>query len=140
MPFSAGRPFIATALIAATAISATWGMAWAESLDEGACAQLQSEQAQLVKAGVKDSMARGPDWAGAGASLMRLKEIERLIEVEEQLMFRCPPPKPVKEAAEAGSSDRKPKAAAVPAPVRKPKVNDAYVPPPKTKPVSGTKQ
>ena len=150
MQFNPGR-LRATALLAGTAILTVGGQAGAAPLDQGVCAQLLSEQAQLVRAGVKDSMARGPEWAGAGASLTRLKEIERLIEVEEQLMFRCPQPKPVAPAAEASDDDSgegadksaaagKPGAAAVPAPSRKPKANDAYVPPPKAKPASGSQR
>lgn len=136
------HPAVLSAGIAVLVIPSQAG---AVPLDQGTCAQLMSEQAQLIGAGVKDSMARGPNWAGAGASLMRLKEIERLIEVEEQLKFRCPLPKPVEPAeAGGGASEGTTNAAAakrattVPAPVRKPNVNDAYVPPsPKPKPASG---
>lgn len=145
MQFGHGRRHI-TALLVGVAMLAGGRQAGAVPLDEGTCAQLMSEQAQLVSAGVKDSMARGPDWAGAGASLTRLKEIERLIEVEEQLKFRCPQPKPVAPAAEEASGETPDKstaaakagAATVPTPTRKPKVNHA--PPPKSKPVSSKGQ
>lgn len=142
------RPRIAIAMLTGSALLMSGGLARAAPLDDAACTALQAEHEQLVLAGVKESMAQGPDWAKANLPASRLKEIERLIEIEEGLLFRCPRPKAVEETAEDESDGAAPaakekarssQAAAVPVPVRKPKLakpkhNDAYVPPPKPKP------
>ncbi|MCL4767710.1 MAG: hypothetical protein KJZ80_15900 [Hyphomicrobiaceae bacterium] len=149
------------ALLAGCAMLLAGGSAGATPLDEPACAALEDEQSKLVLAGVKSSMERGPEWARANLPAARLKEIERLIQVEEQIAFRCPQPKPVREAREPaggnGAASEKGAAAegakgkappkppssagsASPAPGQKPKAKakakpeDAYVPPPKAKP------
>ena len=83
------------------------------------------------------------------------EELEHFIDVQEQLLFRCPQPKPAREAAAGRGSDngarsKRPErredsesqegpaatpgktAATLPATRKvKPKANDAYVPPPK---------
>jgi len=160
MRLSCGKPFIAAALLAGGALLLSGSPAPAAPLDDAACERLKAEQAQLLLAGVRESMAQGPDWAKANLPASRLKEIERLIAVDEQLLFRCPRPKSVEAATadetengEAGeksataSKSKEPAAStskakgkpstrpepAVPLPVRKPKLNDAYVPPPKPK-------
>jgi hypothetical protein len=84
-----------------------WGLAlaWAgESLatplDKAVCDNLKEEHGQLVLAGAKANMERGPDWAKVNLAPDRIKQIERLIDVEEMLAFRCPQPKPPVERAE----------------------------------------
>ena len=59
------------------------------SLDKDTCAKLKTEQGQLEEAGVRGSMAKGPDWAKTNLAPDKLEQIKRLIEVEEQLVFRC---------------------------------------------------
>lgn len=113
-------------------------------------------------------MEKGPDWARTHASVALLNDIARLIEVDENLSFRCPRPKPVIQATDSadetdGQVDArakpKPKAAAAPPapkpkpnapaapqaqpkpkPKPKPKVNDAYVPPAKPAQPTAAKQ
>ncbi len=63
--------------------------AWAEGLDKGSCNVLKAELAGLVGLGTRDDMERGPEWAKANLSDKKLQDIFRLIEVEEQLEFRC---------------------------------------------------
>ena len=65
----------------------------AAKLDKPICDDLKVEQGLLQQKGVPADLARGPEWGKANLSRPRLKEIERLIQVEEQLAFRCPQPK-----------------------------------------------
>src|SRR5215510_7621302 len=99
------------------ALSWALGGAAAAALDQEACARLKTELLQLELAGVRVSMAKGPDWAKANLATDKLDQIKRLLEVEEQILFRCqgkplvvlpegvdaepPPPPERKEAAPA---------------------------------------
>ena len=65
------------------------GAALAAALDQEACAGLKTELLQLELAGVRVSMAKGPDWAKLNLSGDKLAQIKRLLEVEEQILFRC---------------------------------------------------
>lgn len=66
----------------------------ASRLDKDACEALKTEVAGLVGAGVRDEMAKGPEWARSNLPRERLAGIQRLIEVEEQIAFRCERPRP----------------------------------------------
>ena len=61
----------------------------AAQLDKDGCAKLKTEQGQLEHAGTRGSMAKGPEWAKANLAPDKLDQIRRLIEVDEQLLFRC---------------------------------------------------
>jgi hypothetical protein len=61
----------------------------AAPLDKDECAKLKTEQSQLERDGVRGSMARGPEWAKANLAGDKLEQIHRLIDVDEQLLFRC---------------------------------------------------
>lgn len=63
--------------------------AWASPLDPDDCKSLKSDYEKLVESGAKSDMEKGADWAKANLKPDRLKEIARLITVEEQLSFRC---------------------------------------------------
>lgn len=78
------RSAVVLALLAAGATVAS-----ASKLDKTACAELSTEFAGVTAAGVKGDMERGPEWAKANLSPERLASIHRLIEVQEQLEFRC---------------------------------------------------
>ena len=68
----------------------TWsGAAAAAMLDQEACARLKTELMQLELAGARGNMAKGPDWAKVNLSSDKLDQIKRLIEVDEQILFRC---------------------------------------------------
>jgi hypothetical protein len=89
------------------AMGLAWGLAavvaaplLAAPLEKEVCNSLKEEHDQLVLAGAKANMEQGPEWAKANLALDRIKQIERLIEVEEKLAFRCPQPKPPLEQAE----------------------------------------
>lgn len=79
------RIFVLLAPVAALAAP----QAVAAPLDPPACAALKTEYDELVAAGAKANMDRGPEWAKANLAPDRLGKIERLIAVEEQLSFRC---------------------------------------------------
>ena len=53
------------------------------------CAELATEHMTLVAGGVKDDFGKGAEWGKANLKAARLNEIERYIEVTEQLGFRC---------------------------------------------------
>ncbi|WP_439543392.1 hypothetical protein [Hyphomicrobium sp.] len=118
------------------------GPAAAAPLEPQACKDLNTERDAMIGAGIKSDMDRGPEWAKTNLAEDRLKKIERLISVEEQLSFRCgqlvtaspqikEPPTPPEEKA-AAATGAKPAAdevfsglgfGDVPAPKRKPKKN-----------------
>ena len=58
-------------------------------LDKEGCANLKTEQGQLEHAGVRGNMAKGPQWAKTNLEPEKLNQIRRLLEVDEQLLFRC---------------------------------------------------
>jgi hypothetical protein len=61
----------------------------AAPLDKDGCTKLKVEQSQLEQSGTRGSMGRGPEWAKANLAPEKLDQIRRLIEVDEQLLFRC---------------------------------------------------
>ena len=78
------RDILVLALLAASATSAG-----AAKLKTDACNELKDELVVVLAAGAPDDMRRGPAWAEANLDLDRLNNIKRLIELEEQLQFRC---------------------------------------------------
>ena len=74
-------------VIAALLLQAPLG--WAAQLDKESCTKLKSEQAQLEKDGARGSLGKGPDWGKANLGPEKLDQVRRLIEVDEQLLFRC---------------------------------------------------
>jgi hypothetical protein len=63
--------------------------AQAATLDKDTCARLEGEQATLEKTGVRATLAKGAAWARDNLPLDKLQEVRRLIEVDEQILFRC---------------------------------------------------
>ncbi|MGH1417445.1 MAG: hypothetical protein ACRBCJ_01155 [Hyphomicrobiaceae bacterium] len=53
------------------------------------CKALEADKADAVQQGLAKDLARGPEWAKANLGAERLREILRLIEIEELLNFRC---------------------------------------------------
>lgn len=98
----------------------------ASPLDQAACDALKTERSALVAAGIENDLARGPEGAKANKlGAERLKQIERMIEVDEQLSFRCgeavtarptlkEPPKPIEAAATPAKKDASAGQAAAP--------------------------
>lgn len=63
--------------------------AQAATLDKDTCARLEGEQTALEKTGVRATLAKGATWAKDNLPLDKLQEVRRLIEVDEQILFRC---------------------------------------------------
>jgi hypothetical protein len=78
------RVSVVLALIVAGA-----GCALAAKLDKAACDNLRTELAGANAIGLKADMERGPEWAMVNLPPERLAAIRRMIEVQEQLEFRC---------------------------------------------------
>lgn len=99
----------------------------AAMLEADACARLKSEQALLDGRGARASLAAGPSVAGR-LSPQQLDDVRRLVEVDEQVLFRCPLPPPPKAAAKSPATEKGATEAgekAKPAPKLKPKTADA---------------
>jgi len=111
-------------LLAFGALLMTGGAALAVPLDDASCAKLRDERGQLEQTGLREMMARGAAWAAVNLPAAKLREIQRLIELDEHIAFRCPLP----VAAAAATGDQ-----AVPLPKRKPRAENV-APPPKKKP------
>jgi hypothetical protein len=82
-----GRLPLLVAVLAASAAALT--PAGAAPLDAESCAKLETEHNDLEGAGVVKDMEKGPDWAKANLGLEKLQRVQRFIELEELLMFRC---------------------------------------------------
>lgn len=94
----------------------TFGDARAEPLDEAACKQLKDEQTKLIGQGLRTDMERGPEWAKANLPAAKLDQIKHLIEIEEQLSFRCPiAAKPAPQQAKIGAESETDSKAVTPA-------------------------
>jgi hypothetical protein len=78
-------PLIVATLVALAALTEVR----AAPLDAETCARLKVEQGQLEVAGVEKDMAKGAEWAKANLGLEKLQRVQRFIEIEEQLLFRC---------------------------------------------------
>ncbi|MEZ5853667.1 MAG: hypothetical protein R3D67_02580 [Hyphomicrobiaceae bacterium] len=78
----------------AWAIGALWATigaipVHAATLPAEACEKIRAEHAQLESAGMVETLKKGPDWAKANLTPAKLKEVERYIGLEEQLLFKC---------------------------------------------------
>jgi len=89
----------------------------AAPLAKDACDALKTEQNALAATGIRAEMARGVVWAKANVTADKMKSIQRLIEVDEQILFRCAP---VRAAAGPDGDDGKDGKDAVPQPKTKP--------------------
>ena len=84
--------FAVTTFALMAAFSAAAGLAPATSapLDEAVCKDLDAEQKQLELQGIKEDLAKGPEWAKANLTMARLAVVKQYIEITEQVAFRCP--------------------------------------------------
>jgi hypothetical protein len=103
------RHALALALLAAGA-----GGAWATHLDKIACADLNTELLNLLASGLKEDMDKGAAWASANLSPERLVSINRVIELQGQIEFRCgsPPSHNVAKSPNGKPGDKSPPAKA----------------------------
>ena len=116
------RRLLVVAVLAALTLS--FGDVRAAPLDAATCGQLKGEQVRMEQGGVRDRMAKGPSWAKANLAADKIDEVRRLIELDEQLLFRCStrnlvelpaeadadPPPAVPGASEDGKDTASPKA------------------------------
>ena len=142
------------------------GGAHSAPLPKDVCDALLVEEQVLDEGGARANLAKGADWGRTNLDKKKLGQVQRLIKVTEDLVFRCglagqrfaafvepapPPPPPAKKAgpkAQAKKPVAKAKAAPKPKPEaktvakpqgNKPKPDDAYRPPAKTAPVDKPK-
>ena len=120
------RGLLFAGLLAALAFTLSNADVRSEPLDAATCGQLKGEQARMEQSGVRGSMEKGPQWAKANLAADKLDQIRRLMDLDEQLIFRCssrnlielppeadadpPPPKTDEEGKDAAT----PKADAAP--------------------------
>jgi hypothetical protein len=111
------RRAVAVALLAI----ASSGPAVAVPLSEEACNTLEQERAGLITAGANHDLAKGAEWGRANLDQERLSRVQRLIEIDEQLAFRCVQPKTAAAAPAAkASKDAAPAAKPPPLPKKAP--------------------
>ena len=71
----------------------------AAKLDREACEKLKAEQAELGPKRFREAVEKGPAWTKTNLPGVDPETVRRFIDLEEQLLFRCPLPKPVRERA-----------------------------------------
>lgn len=79
-------------LVAAVVVAATaWASATlrAEPMAKDACDAAEAERATLVAGGVPEALKKGPAWAKANLAAAKIKDVERYIALQEQLLFKC---------------------------------------------------
>jgi hypothetical protein len=71
-------------------------------LDAESCRRHKSEYDTLGASGIREMMAKGPEWAKANLTKERMEQVRRYLTLEEDVRFRCPLGKarPELEAAE----------------------------------------
>ena len=82
-------PFALAALIVAALLGPLQPAA-ARPLEDARCTEIQAERDKLVAGGVRAQMTRGPAWARDNLPREAVDRIAQLIDLDEQLMFRCP--------------------------------------------------
>jgi hypothetical protein len=83
------RAFLSVALLGALAFALFDTGVRAEPLDAATCGLLKGEQGRMEQTGVRSSMDKGPAWAKSNLAADKLDQIRRLMELDEQLLFRC---------------------------------------------------
>lgn len=58
--------------------------------DEKTCKALKLEHAELLRAGIKENMTNGPQWALDHLKPDEIRQIARYLNLDETIMFRCP--------------------------------------------------
>lgn len=91
--------------IVSVSVAALSGPLWsveAAMLEPDVCDGLKAEQEKIGGKRLRDAMEKGPEWAKANLASSEINVVRRFIELEEQVLFRCPRPKPVKAAQPPG--------------------------------------
>lgn len=92
-------------LILVTGLVISASASQAAPLEPAACADLKAEKIKLATDALKAEMAHGAEWAKSNLAAERLSEIRALIELEEQIAFRCPNPKPPAQPKAAAAAN-----------------------------------
>lgn len=83
------RGFVSVAVLSALAFVLFDTGVRAEPLDGATCGLLKGEQGRMEQSGVRSSMDKGPAWAKSNLAADKLDQVRRLMELDEQLLFRC---------------------------------------------------
>ena len=81
---------VCAVLLGAAAAFCFADLARAEALGEADCKALVEQHSALIDAEIESDLEQGPEWAKANLAAERLEKLARLIDLEEQLSFRCP--------------------------------------------------
>ncbi len=104
----------------------------ATKLEKEDCDRLKAEQAQLGPKKLRDAMEKGPEWARSQLTPAEFEAMRRFIDLEEQMLFRCPQPKPAlppaATTAKAGTDDDDDDKAPAKKPARKQPAGEAAKP------------
>lgn len=97
------RHAFAAAVLAVVGAHLLVDPAGAGMLDQESCRRIKSEFDTLAASGLREIMAKGPDWAKSNVTKERMEQIRRYLALEEDVRFRCPLGKarPELEAAES---------------------------------------
>ena len=80
---------IVTLVLLATIVALPSQPGHSAALDKDSCNRLKTEQDGLEKQGVRANILKGPEWAKANLPADKLEQVRRVIELDEQLLFRC---------------------------------------------------
>ena len=83
------RGLLSALLFAVLAFALADSSVRAEPLDAATCGQLKGEQVRMEQTGVRGNMEKGPAWAKSNLAADKLDQIRRLMDLDEQLLFRC---------------------------------------------------
>jgi hypothetical protein len=61
----------------------------AEPMAKEACDAAEAERSALLAGGIQETVKKGPAWAKANLPPQKLKDVERYIALQEQLLFKC---------------------------------------------------
>jgi len=79
---------IAVALLAAS-VAVSLCAAFAEPLDQTACADLEAEHKKLLTPQMKAALEQGPDWVKDHLNDDDIEKVRKFLLVEEKLEFQC---------------------------------------------------
>lgn len=133
-PRKRAAPWTLVAVFSAMTVGAASTPVRAGMLDVESCRRHKSEYDTLGGSGIREMMAKGPDWAKANLTKERMEQVRRYLALEEDVRFRCPLGKarPELEAAESEAGATTPLNADEAAPAAKA--------PPAAKPARKSKQ
>ena len=91
------------AAVATSALTLSAAVANAAMHDAETCRKLKTEHDSMNASGLREMLAKGPDWAKSNLTKERMEQIKRFLALEEDVRFRCPLGKarPELEAAES---------------------------------------